>query len=124
MKTLLEAMEKRSMSSADEVRAFPKGKLEIIHAGGITFGRATLEPGWKWSECLKPFVKTENCEAQHTQYHVWGRLMVRMDDGTEQLFGPGDVAVIPPGHDSWVVGNEPVIVIDVTGMTYFADLLE
>ncbi len=124
MKAVMEVLERRSMKAADEIRTFRKGKLELITAGGVTFGRAILEPGWKWSECVKPLVKTNSCEAEHTQYHVWGRLRVRMDDGTEQEFGPGDVAVIPPGHDAWVVGNEPVIIVDVTGMAHYAERLE
>jgi hypothetical protein len=116
----MKRMEKKSLNSPDETRSFPKGKLELVTAGGITFGRATFEPGWRWSESIKPIVKTKSCEAPHTQYHVSGRLRVRMDDGTEEEFGPGDVSVLPPGHDGWVVGNERVVVIDVTGMTQYA----
>ena len=115
------SMQKRNLSSPDETRSFPKGKLELVKLGSITFGRATLEPGWKWSESVKPIVNTESCEAPHTQYHVSGRLRVRMDDGSEEEFGPGDVSVLPPGHDAWVVGNESVVVIDVTGMTHYAE---
>ncbi|HHT9125038.1 MAG TPA: cupin domain-containing protein [Candidatus Brocadiia bacterium] len=114
-------MEKKSLRSPDEIRSFPKGKLELVMLGGVTFGRATLEPGWKWSKSIKPIANTKSCEAPHTQYHVSGRLRVRMDDGTEEEFGPGDVSVLPPGHDAWVVGNEPVVLIDVTGMTHFAE---
>jgi mannose-6-phosphate isomerase-like protein (cupin superfamily) len=114
-------LEKKSINSPDETRSFPKGKVELVTVGGVTFGRATLEPGWKWSECVKPIAKTKSCEAPHTQYHISGRLRVRMDDGTESEFGPGDVSIIPPGHDGWVVGNEPVVVIDVTGMSHFAE---
>jgi hypothetical protein len=113
-------MEKKSLNSPDEIRIFPKGKVELVTIGGVTFGRGTFEPGWKWSESLKPIVKTQICEAPHTQYHVSGRLRVRMDDGTEEEFGQGDVSVLPPGHDAWVVGNEPVVVIDITGMTHYA----
>jgi len=116
-----EVLEIKSMNKPDEVRTFPKGKVELVTAGGVTFGRATLEPGWKWSECVKPIVKTESCEASHAQYHVSGRLMIKMDDGTEHEFGPGDVLYLPPGHDGWVVGNEPVVVIDVSGMLHYAE---
>lgn len=116
----MKPMEKKSLNSPDETRSFPKGKLQLVTLGGITFGRSTFEPGWKWSESVKPIVKTKSCEAPHTMYHVSGRLRVRMDDGTEEEFGPGDVSVIPSGHDAWVVGNEPVVVIDVTGMTHYA----
>jgi hypothetical protein len=114
------SMQSKSLNKPDEERSFPKGKLELVMLGGITFGRGTFEPGWKWSDSVKPLVKTKSCEAPHTQYHISGRLAVRMDDGTEAIFGPGDVSVLPPGHDAWVVGNEPVVVIDVTGMTQYA----
>ena len=113
-------MQKKSMNSPDETRSFPKGKVELVTLGSITFGRATFQPGWKWSESVKPMAKTKSCEAPHTQYVISGRLRVRMDDGTEEEFGPGDVSVIPPGHDGWVVGNEPVVAIDITGMTNYA----
>jgi hypothetical protein len=116
----MKPMEKKSLNSPDETRSFPKGKLQLVTLGGITFGRSTFEPGWKWSESVKPIVKTKSCEALHTLYHVSGRLRVRMDDGTEEEFGPGDVSVLPPGHDAWVVGKEPVVIIDVTGMTQYA----
>ena len=113
-------MQKTNMSQPDETRLFEKGKLELVSLGGITFGRATLLPGWKWSACVKPLVKTNSCEAPHLQYQVSGRIHVVMDDGTEEEFGPGDVSLIPPGHDAWVVGNEPVVVIDVKGMVDYA----
>jgi len=113
-------MQKRNLAKPDEARAFEKGKLELVTLGGVTFGRATLQPGWKWSTCVKPIVKTQSCEAPHLQYHVSGRIRVRMDDGSEDEFGPGEVSLLPPGHDAWVVGNEPVVVIDITGMGEYA----
>jgi hypothetical protein len=113
-------MQKKSLNSPDETRSFPKGKVELVTLSGVTFGRATFQPGWKWSESVKPLVKTQSCEAPHTQYIISGRMKVRMDDGTEEEFGPGDVSIIPPGHDGWVVGNEPVVVIDITGMIDYA----
>jgi hypothetical protein len=116
----MKSIEKRSLNSPDDTRTFPKGKLELVSVGGLTFGRATLEPGWKWSTCVKPIVNTPSCQAPHTQYHVSGRLHVVMDDGTHAEFGPGDVGHLPPGHDAWVVGNEPVVVLDITGMAEYA----
>jgi hypothetical protein len=113
-------MEKKSFSSPEERRTFQSGKVELVSIGDITFGRATLQPGWRWSTCVKPIAKTESCEAPHLQYQVSGRLRVRMDDGTEQEFGPGDVASIPPGHDAWVVGDESVVIVDISGMTHYA----
>jgi hypothetical protein len=113
-------MEKKNLSQPDEKRTFDKGQLELVALGGVTFGRATLQPGWKWSTCIKPLVNTKSCEAPHLQYHVSGRLHVRMDDGSEAEFGPGDVSLLPPGHDAWVVGGDPVVIIDVKGMVNYA----
>ena len=109
-------MEKKALSAPDERRSFDKGQLELVTLGGVTFGRATLQPGWKWSTCVKPIVSTQSSEAVRLQYHVSGRLRVRMDDGSEDEFGPGEVSLLPPGHDAWVVGDEPVVVIDILGM--------
>ena len=113
-------MQKKTFSQPDEIRTFENGKVELVTLGGVTFGRATFQPGWKWSLSLKPLVNTKSCQAPHLQYHVSGRLHVVMDDGSEKEFGPGDVSLIPPGHDAWVVGDEPVIVIDISGMTHYA----
>jgi len=113
-------MEKKTLSTPDEKRSFDKGQVELVTLGGVTFGRATLQPGWSWSTCVKPIVGTESCQAPHLQYHISGRLRVRMDDGSEDEFGPGEVSLLPPGHDAWVVGAEPVVVIDITGMATYA----
>jgi hypothetical protein len=118
--SLMPQMEKKTLSAPDEKRSFEKGKLELVTLGGVTFGRATLQPGWKWSTCVKPIVNTESCQAPHLQYHVSGRLRVRMDDGSEDEFGPGEVSLLPPGHDAWVVGDESVVVIDISGMVNYA----
>jgi hypothetical protein len=112
--------EKRSFGQPDEVRTFPKGKLELINVGGRMIGRATLWPGWKWSESLKPIVKTESCEAPHFQYHVSGTLMIVMNDGTRFECKAGDVSLLPVGHDAWVVGDEPVVIVDFQGMADYA----
>jgi mannose-6-phosphate isomerase-like protein (cupin superfamily) len=114
------SMEHRSFQKPDERREFSLGKVEVVSLGGVTFGRATFEPGWRWSTCVKPIAKTESCEVPHLNFHVSGRLHVVMDDGSEAEFGPGDVSEIPPGHDAWVVGNEPAIVVDITGMGNYA----
>ena len=113
-------MEKKKLSSPDEIRTFDKGKVELVTLGGVTFGRATLQPGWKWSECVKPIAKTKSCQAPHVNYHISGRLKIVMDNGTEKEFRPGDVGVIPPGHDAWVVGKEPVVLLDISGMKEYA----
>ena len=112
--------ELKSFGKPDEVRDFPKGKLELIKIGNATIGRATFQPGWKWSESVQPLIKTKTCEAPHFQYHVSGELMVKMDDGTVLQCKPGDVSLLPLGHDAWVVGTEPVIVVDFQGMIDYA----
>jgi hypothetical protein len=111
---------KQNLSQPDEQRASDRGKLELITLGGVTFGRATLQPGWKWSTSLKSLMKTKSCETPHLQYHVSGWIAVLMDDGSQAEFGPGEVSLIPPGHDAWVVGNDPVVVIDITGLGEYA----
>ncbi len=116
----IDKMQKKSLSRPEEVRSFAKGRVELVTIGDVTFGRATLDPGWKWSTCVKPLVHTDSCQAAHLQYHVSGRLHVVMDDCTEEEFGPGDVSFLPPGHDAWVVGHEPVVVVDISGMANYA----
>lgn len=112
--------ELKSFGKPDEVREFPKGRVELIKIGGATIGRATFDPGWKWSNSVQPLVKTKSCEAPHFQYHVSGKLMVKMDDSTEIECKPGDVSLLPKGHDAWVVGNEPAVVVDFQGMIDYA----
>lgn len=112
--------EKKSFMKPDEVREFPLGRLELINMGGATIGRAVFQPGWRWSESVKPIAQTESCQAAHFEYHVSGVLRARMDDGTEFEAHPGDLVMIPPGHDGWVVGDEPVVMIDFQGMTEYA----
>ncbi|MEI6500299.1 MAG: cupin domain-containing protein [Armatimonadota bacterium] len=109
-------MEVKGFVSPDEVRTFGKGKLELVNIGGTLVGRATLEPGWRWSEHVKPLAKTESCQAPHFQYHLSGTIHVVMDDGTERDLRAGEVSLLPPGHDAWVVGDEPVVLIDFQGM--------
>ena len=113
-------MQKKNLDRPDEARAFDKGLLQLITLGGVTFGRGTFQPGWRWSTSVKPLMKTASCEAPHLQYHISGRLGVRMDDGSEAEFGPGDVSLLPSGHDAWVIGDEPVVVIDISGMVDYA----
>jgi hypothetical protein len=112
--------EQKSLGKPDEVREFPKGRLELVKIGGGVVGRAILEPGWRWSTCVKPLAKTQSCEAPHFQYHVSGVLRVKMDDGAEFDCRPGDVSLLPSGHDAWVVGSEPVVIVDFQGMRDYA----
>jgi hypothetical protein len=112
--------EHKNLSSPDETRTFGHGKAEIITIAGGTVGRLTLEPGWRWSHDVKPLAKTEWCEAPHFQYQVSGQLHVVMQDGTEFDTVAGTVSVLPAGHDAWVVGDEPVVLIDWHGATNYA----
>ncbi len=113
----------KNFGKAEEVREFPKGRLELIKIGGATVGRATLEPGWRWSTSVKPIAKTRSCEAPHFQYHVSGVLKVVTDDGKEFECRPGDVSLLPSGHDAWVLGDEPVVIVDFQGMVDYAKQL-
>jgi hypothetical protein len=116
----MKKMEVKGFNKPDEVRDFDKGKVELVKIGGATVGRAVFQPGWKWSESVKPLAKTKSCEAPHYQYHVSGTLHIKMDDGTEVDCKPGDVSLLPSGHDAWVVGNEPVVIVDFQGMVDYA----
>ena len=109
-----------NFSKPDEVRTFEKGKVELVNIAGSLIGRATLKPGWRWSTCVKPIAKTNSCEAPHLQYQLSGTLEVQMDDGSRYTTRAGDVSMLPPGHDAWVVGEKPVILIDFQGMTTYA----
>ena len=104
----------------DEVREFPNGTAEIFSVGGDEIGRLTFRPGFRWSNDLKPIAKTESCEAPHFQYHLSGRLAIRMDDGTEFVAEPGDITSLPSGHDAWTVGDEPAVVVDWFGASDYA----
>ena len=112
--------EQKSFDNPDEVREFPNGRAEILKIGGGEVGRYTFQPGWRWSNDVKPIAGTDSCEVPHFQYHVSGRLAARMDDGTEFVAGPGEVTSLPPGHDGWVLGDEPVVIIDWYGASSYA----
>ena len=112
--------EQRSFTAADETRTFTHGKMDLLQIGGSEIGRLTLEPGWRWSDDVKPIAGTELCEAPHFQYHAAGRLHVKMADGTEFDAGPGDVTALPQGHDAWVVGDEAVVLVDWWGASNYA----
>lgn len=113
-------MEAKHLDRPDETRRFEKGKADLVTVGGATVGRLRLEPGWKWSTHVKPVAKTESCQAPHFQYHVSGVVHIVMDDGSERDVGPGEISLVPPGHDAWVVGNEPVVVVDFQGLVDYA----
>jgi hypothetical protein len=111
---------RKGFDSPDETRTISKGKVEVVNLGDVQAMRATFEPGWKWSESVKPIAGTDSCQVAHMGYQVAGRMAVRMDDGSELEFGPGDAGLIPPGHDAWVVGDESVVFIDFQGAGVYA----
>jgi predicted small metal-binding protein len=103
----------RNLDTPDEKRSFPHGDMHVVTLAGTTIVRATFGPGWRWSTDAKPGAGTDSCQVAHNSYVVSGRFAVRMDDGTQAEFGPGDAAVISPGHDAWVVGDEACVLIDI-----------
>ena len=120
MTITLQATEHKTFARPEETREFPNGRAEILQVGGAAIGRLSFEPGWRWSNDVKPLAGTSSCEAPHFQYHVSGQLGIRMDDGTEIVAGPGDITSLPSGHDAWVIGDEPVVTIDWYGATDYA----
>ena len=112
-------MLRKSLGEPDEVRRVGRGRIEIVNLPGVCMGRAILEPGWRWSEDVKPIAGTHSCQVAHTAVVISGRMHVRMDDGSELDLAPGDAHVVSAGHDAWVVGDEPLIVIDVVGVETF-----
>ena len=120
----MQTVEHGRFDAPSEVREFAHGKAEILQLGDSVIGRLVLQPGWRWSQDVKPIAGTDSCQAPHFQYHVAGTLMIRMDSGEEIIAGPGDVTSLPQGHDAWVVGDEPVVVVDWYGMSTWATAAE
>ncbi len=112
--------EQKSFQAADETRAFERGTLALVKIGGAEIGRLTLQPGWRWSDHVKPLAGPDLCEAPHFQSHVAGTVHGVMADGAEFDARPGDVTALPQGHDAWVVGDEPVVVVDWYGASNYA----
>jgi quercetin dioxygenase-like cupin family protein len=114
-------VEVKSMNSPDETRSFGgKGEGKVLNVAGHPVLYGSFEPGWRWSEHIKPIAGTEQCEATHLLYCVSGQMKVVHQDGSEGEIGPGDVAAIEPGHDAWVVGDEPCVSIDFGGYAQYA----
>ncbi|HEY0379697.1 MAG TPA: cupin domain-containing protein [Pyrinomonadaceae bacterium] len=117
---MLEVVLKR-FEEPDETRVFEKGKLEIVRIGGMTVGRATYEPGWKWSEHVSPIAGTPLCEVEHVGLVLSGRAMAAMQDGTEVELSAGSLFHVPPApHDSWVIGDEPYVSLHFMGADQYA----
>ena len=112
--------ESRNLSTPDETRTFDKGRLEIVEVNGQMVGRGTFEPGWKWSECVKPIAGTDSCQVEHFGYGISGHMTVQFDDGTNLEVGPGDVVHIHAGHDAWITGNETCVFLDMIGAPTYA----
>jgi hypothetical protein len=117
----MERMIVKKLARPEETRPFAKGRVELLHLGEGTVGRGVFEAGWKWSECVRPIAGTETCEASHLGLVESGRMHVRMDDGQEADVGPGDIVMIPPGHDAWTLGDEPCVILDFAGMGHYAE---
>ena len=111
----------KNLDSPDETRQFvDKGKMDVVELGGATVGRAVFEPGWKWSEHVKPIAGTDTCQVPHVAYIASGRLKIVMDDGTETEVGPGDAVTVAPGHDAWTVGDEACVWLEFSGAAQYA----
>lgn len=113
---------KKNIDSPDEVREMKdgKGRVELVDLGCGVVGRATFEPGWKWSEHVKPMAGTDSCQAAHVGYVLSGRMKIVMDDGEEAEVGPGDFMTAAPGHDAWTIGDETCVMLDWQGMADYA----
>lgn len=105
----------KNLGDPDLTRPLGRGAGVYVDVGGLVIGQGVLEPGWRWSIDVKPHVATRSCEVHHLQLILSGRFAVRMDDGEEREFGANDVVDIPPGHDTWVVGDQPVVLVDMSG---------
>jgi uncharacterized cupin superfamily protein len=113
-------MDTRNIDKPDETRNFKAhGHMDVVTLGDFTLGRGTFEPGWRWSEDVKPIAGTESCMTHHTGICLSGSMTIRSDDGTETTVGPGDVFVLAPGHDAWTLGDEPCVMYD-TGVAAYA----
>jgi len=121
MATTLSTYESKDFAAPDEVRQFDKGRVELVNIGTGVVGRLVLDPGWRWSDSVKPLAGTDLCEAPHFQYHVSGTLRIVAADGTEFDGTPGMVTSLPSGHDAFVVGDDPVVIVDFFGATHYAE---
>jgi mannose-6-phosphate isomerase-like protein (cupin superfamily) len=110
-------VEARSFDAPDETRTPDKTKVEIVRMGGTSASRMSLEPGWRWSDCIKPIAGGESCQMRHVGIVQSGRMKVAHDDGSEQEIGPGQAYVIEPGHDAWVVGDETLVGFEFESQT-------
>jgi ethanolamine utilization protein EutQ (cupin superfamily) len=113
-------VEARAFESPDETRTPDRTTVELVNLAGGQIGRYTFQPGWRWSECIKPLVKTDTCQVEHIGYVVSGRLHVEHNDGTTVELNPGQVYRVAPGHDAWTVGDEPAVFVEFQGAAHYA----
>lgn len=113
-------LQTKSHDTPDELRAPTKAMVEVVHLEGFTIRRFTLQPGWRWSRCVRPVARTEMCQTAHVGHAVSGRIVVKMRDGTQTTILPGMSYAIPPGHDAWVEGNEPFVGIEFRSAERYA----
>jgi hypothetical protein len=106
------SFQKKRFEKPDETNSPPKVKIDLVKMSGLSLTKATYMPGWKWSNDIKPIVGTSSCQGHHIGYCLSGHMAGELDDGSGWEFGPGDVFDIPPGHDGWVVGSEPAIILE------------
>jgi hypothetical protein len=106
------AVESKSLDAPEEVRTPEKTEVNVVKVGGTEVGRFTFEPGWKWSECIKPVVGTDSCQLEHLGYALSGRIRIANEDGSESDIAAGEAYLIAPGHDAWVVGDEPFVGVE------------
>jgi class 3 adenylate cyclase len=117
-------LQRRRFSDATDVRRFPHGRVDVVEMDDHVVGQMVYEPGWRWSTSVKPIAGTDACQYHHVGYTVSGRLRVQMPDGTELEIGPGELFEIPPGHDAWVVGDEPWVSVDFEAMRTYGKQLD
>src|SRR5690349_1589263 len=113
-------LQRRRFNDSEDVRKFPNGEVRIVNLDDMVFGEFVLQPGWKWSEDVRPIAGTAQCQHRHIGYVISGRLHITMHDGSTMEFVPGDTYEIPPGHDGWVVGDEPYVGVEFMGARMFA----
>lgn len=113
----MSSIETKSMDHPDESRTPDRTSVSIVHLGDATVGRFTLQPGWRWSDCIKPLAGTDDCQAAHLGYVVSGKIHIAATDGAETDLSPGDAYRLEPGHDAWVVGDEPFVALEFESKT-------
>jgi hypothetical protein len=114
-------VESKSMDTPDEVRTPEKTNVAVVNLGGAEVGRFSFQPGWRWSECIKPIVGTDSCQAEHLGYSLSGTMHIEHEDGTSTDIGPGEAYRIAPGHEAWVVGDEPFVGLEFKSAGEYAE---